>query len=83
MAWKDLKLSVKLGIGFGIVLLFLTGMGVWSIFSVSEIVANAEEVIAGNRLRGEATQREVDHLNWAHEVSALLTDESVHELHVE
>ena len=47
------------------------------------IVGNAEEVIEGNKLRGSLVQKEVDHLNWANRVSALLTDENVTELDVQ
>ena len=41
------------------------------------------EVVGGNRLRGEILQKEVDHLNWANEVNALLTDDRVTTLDVE
>lgn len=83
MRWKDLKLSVKLSVGFGVVLVLLAGLAVWAVQGVQGIVRNAEEVIVGNELRGDIVQREVDHLNWANDVNALITDDSVHELHVE
>jgi methyl-accepting chemotaxis protein len=83
MRWKDLKLSVKLLVGFGVVLVLLAGLAVWAVQGVQGIVQNAEEVIVGNELRGDIVQREVDHLNWANDVNALITDDSVHELHVE
>ncbi|HKK91214.1 MAG TPA: methyl-accepting chemotaxis protein, partial [Desulfobacteraceae bacterium] len=41
------------------------------------------QVIDGNKLDGNLAQKEVDHLNWANRVSALLTDESVTRLDVE
>ena len=83
MSWKNLKLSMKLSIGFGVVLVLLAGLVVWSVIGVQGIVRNAEEVIVGNELRGDMVQREVDHLNWANDVNALLTDDSVNELTVE
>lgn len=83
MAWKDFRLSVKFGIGFGLVLLLLVGVGLWSIFGITNIVDNAGEVIDGNKLRAEMVQREVDHLNWANEVNELLNNDQVTELKVE
>ncbi|NBF39839.1 MAG: chemotaxis protein, partial [Spirochaetes bacterium] len=79
MRWKDLKLSVKLSVGFGVVLVLLAGLSVWAVQGVQGIVRNAEEVIVGNELRGDIVQREVDHLNWANDVNALITDDSIHE----
>ena len=83
MRWKDLKLSMKLSVGFGVVLVLLAGLVAWSVMGVQGIVQNADEVIVGNELRGDIVQREVDHLNWANEVNALLTDAEVHDLQVE
>jgi hypothetical protein len=48
MRWKDLKLSVKLSVGFGVVLVLLAGLAVWAVQGVQGIVRNAEEVIVGN-----------------------------------
>jgi len=83
MSWKNLRLSMKFTIGFGLVLLLLVGVGTWGIFGISNIVGNANEVIDGNKLKGEMVQREVDHLNWAGEVSALITDDDVTKLDVQ
>ncbi|SHJ36983.1 methyl-accepting chemotaxis sensory transducer [Malonomonas rubra DSM 5091] len=83
MGWKNLKLGKKLGIGFGLMLILITAVGLWSIFGISGIVGNASEVIDGNKLRGIMVQREVDHLNWANKVNELLTDEKVTKLEVQ
>nr|WP_320116762.1 methyl-accepting chemotaxis protein [uncultured Desulfuromonas sp.] len=83
MRWKDLKLNGKFFVGFGLVLAMMLAVGLWSISGISDIVGNATEVIDGNKLKGEMVQREVDHLNWANEVNALLTDDNVTKLHVE
>ena len=83
MRWKDFKVSLKLTVGFGVVVVLLVGLAAWSYLGVQGITANAEEVIGGNQLRGNMVQREVDHLNWANEVNALITDDSVTELHAE
>jgi methyl-accepting chemotaxis protein len=83
MTWKDMSLTGKFAMGFGIILLLLSGIAGWTILGISTIVSNAEEVIDGNALRAEMIQREVDHLNWAERVNALLTDEKVAHLTVE
>jgi methyl-accepting chemotaxis protein len=76
-------LCVKFGVGFGSILLLLVALGSWSIFGIETIVGNASEVIEGNKLRGNFTQRVVDHLKWAEKVNELLTDPHVHTLNVQ
>ncbi len=83
MKWKDLRLAAKFSVGFGLVLLLLVIVSLWSSYGVNNIVADAKEVIGGNQLRGEIVQREVDHLKWAMALNGLLTDDSVHELEIE
>ncbi len=83
MSWKNLRLSGKFVIGFGMVLALLVAVSGWSIWGVGGIVESAEEVIGGNALRGEINQRTVDHLQWAMDVEALLSDDNVTELNVQ
>ncbi|MCG3138050.1 MAG: hypothetical protein HJJLKODD_01907 [Phycisphaerae bacterium] len=73
----------KLGLGFGSQLIAFIILAGISISGVQTIVNNAKEVIAGNQLRSELVQREVDHLNWVNQVNALLTDNTVTQLNVE
>ena len=80
---KNLAISKKFLIGFGVVLGLLLVVALWSIFGIKGIVSNAGEVIEGNKLRGILVQREVDHLNWVSKVNNLLTDETVTELDVQ
>jgi methyl-accepting chemotaxis protein len=81
--WKDLRLSRKFGVGFGLVLGLLCLLAVWAVVGIGGIVRNAGEVIDGNKLRGDFVQRIVDHLKWSEQVSALLTDSKVTKLTVE
>ena len=83
MTWQNIRLSGKFAIGFGLVLLLLSLVAGWSIFGVGNIVGNAKEVIAGNALRAEMIQREVDHLEWANQVNALLTNDQITKLDVQ
>ena len=83
MSWKNLRLAYKFAVGFGSVLLLLILLGGWSITGIGNIVADANNVIAGNKLRGDFVQKIVDHLNWVNEVNRLLTDKNVHEINVQ
>jgi len=83
MRWKDCKLCVKFGVGFGTILLLAIALGGWAALGINSIVHDAEEVIGGNELRGNFTQKVVDHLKWAEQVNELLTNTSVHTLNVQ
>lgn len=74
LAWKNLRVRTKLAVGFGTVLLLAAGLGGWALQSIRQIAGNAQQVIAGNKLREEMVQQEVAHLNWAANVQALLTE---------
>lgn len=82
MGWKDLRLSGKFAMGFGIVLALLAAVAGWAVVGTSGIVDDANKVIAGNRFRGDIVQREVDHLKWAAKVTAAILKGSM-ELDVE
>ncbi|MBF0199965.1 MAG: CZB domain-containing protein [Desulfamplus sp.] len=83
MGLKDMTIGRRIAAGFGIVITLLVILGVMSFTGVGSIVDNASEVIEGNALDAELTQKEVDHLNWAGEINRLLTDANVNTLHVE
>lgn len=83
MAWRDISLKRKFVVGFGAILVLLLLVASLSGIGVQGIVNDAKEVIAGNRLRGEIAQRELDHLKWANAMNALLTDEQVTTLDIQ
>ena len=83
MNWKNLTIGKKITVGFGIVLVMLTAVGLLCFTGVGSIVGNATQVIEGNKLDGVLAQREVDHLNWANRVNELLTNDSITALNVE
>ncbi len=83
MNWKNFTIGKKITVGFGVVLVLLTAVGLLSFSGVGEIVNNAGQVIDGNKLDGNLAQKEVDHLNWTNQVNALLTDAKVTTLNVE
>jgi len=83
MNWKKMTIGKRIAAGFFIVLALLTAVGLISFFGVGTIVGDATEVIHGNQLDGNLAQKEVDHLNWAGKVNALLTDDKITQLAVE
>ena len=83
MSWKSMTIGKKIAGGFGVVLTLLGAVVLLSYIGVGGIVTNASVVIDGNKLDGNLAQKEVDHLNWANQVNALLADEHVHKLTVE
>ncbi len=83
MRWKDILLGRKVLIGIGAVLVLLTLVALWALSGITRIVREGTEVAAGNRLRGELLQREVDHLNWAQAVSRFAYDTSARDLKVQ
>jgi methyl-accepting chemotaxis protein len=83
MGWSDLKLRGKLGIGFGTVLFFLIAVAAFSILGINAIVGDASVVIEGNKLKGDFTQKVVDHLVWANKLSAFLNDKERKSLDVQ
>jgi methyl-accepting chemotaxis protein len=83
MNWKNMTFGKKIAVGFGVVLVLLTAVGILSYTGVGSIVINASQVIDGNKLDGNLAQKEVDHLNWANQVNALLTDDKITKLEVE
>ena len=80
---KNLSFNKKFSIAFGTVLFLLATLCLLSHKGVGGIVKNAGNVIDGNKLDGVLAQKEVDHLNWASKVNALLTDDSVTTLNVQ
>jgi methyl-accepting chemotaxis protein len=83
MNWRNMTIGKRIAFGFGVVLVLLCVAGVLSFTGVGGIVHNAGDVIQGNKLDGALAQRELDHLNWANKVNALLTDDKVTKLTVQ
>ena len=81
--FSDMTLLKKLFGGFGIIIVFLIGIGIFTHFGIGSIVENGRLVIQGKGLDSELAQREVDHLNWVAKVSGFLLDERIAELKVE
>jgi len=73
----------KISGGFGIVLMLCSILAVWSYVNIGSIVGNAGIVISGNQLDGILAQKEIDHLNWAKKLTALLMNDEINSLDVQ
>ncbi|MGL1936632.1 MAG: methyl-accepting chemotaxis protein [Fibrobacterales bacterium] len=80
--FQGFSIGKKLAYSFGVVVLLLAVVAVWAVVGIGGIVGNAEEVISGNKLRGEMVQREVDHLNWVNALNDFVSDPEVRTLTV-
>ena len=80
--WKDVSIFKKVGLGSGIVILFLMGISSQSVFGISGILSDSKDVIYGNKLDGIFAQQEVDHLNWINRISKLLNGEDPQKLDI-
>ncbi len=69
--------------GFGLVLVVLGIVAVWSIVGFNGVVGNLDTAVACSGVQNEILEGELAHLNWANKVSALLTDEHVTKLNVQ
>jgi methyl-accepting chemotaxis protein len=83
VTWKKLSVGKRMSLGFGIVLVLLLLMVMFNNQGVRSIVTDARQVIDGNKLLGFINEKEIDHMTWAADVNALLTDENVTTLEVE
>ena len=83
MKWKDLKLSKKFTVAFGLTLIILAGVATWALNGIGHIVGNAEEVIEGNKLRTDLEHKYVQHLQWARDVNRFVTNNHGTELNVQ
>ncbi|MEE4600965.1 MAG: methyl-accepting chemotaxis protein, partial [Desulfobacteraceae bacterium] len=83
MNLNKLTIGAKIRLGFGSILALLLLLTIWSHFGIGAITENAETVISGNQLDGIIAQKEVDHLNWAKNLTELLTNQDVTTLQVE
>ncbi len=74
MSWKNIPIGGKLGIGFGLVLLFLSIISVFSWSGFHFINGGIAENLYLSSIKELAMQKEIDHLQWRNSVSDLFSD---------
>ena len=80
---KNLKLSLKFIISFGIVIILLATVAFWSVTGIDSIIKNADEVIEGNKLKANFEEKIVQHLEWSDKLIQYLTNNEIHELNIQ
>ncbi|MBF0495346.1 MAG: methyl-accepting chemotaxis protein [Deltaproteobacteria bacterium] len=83
MIRRNMSVGKRIMAGFGLVLCLFVVIVILSYGGIEGIMDNAKGVIDGNKLYAFFAQVEVDQLNWAKEINAFLTNESITELKVE
>lgn len=83
MSMRDWTVARRITFGFSIILALVLGLGLFSLFGVGSILGNAREVSEGNRLDANLAQLEIDHLNWAKQLSGVFIDETAKEVNVQ
>ena len=81
--WRNLTVFQKIGTGIGSIIIILGIVSLLSYSSLGRLAGDAREVIKGNKLGALLTEKELDHLNWANQVNALITDDTVSTLSAE
>jgi len=81
--FKKLTVGKQIALGFSVVLVLLAAIALTSFTGVGGIVQNAVSMITGEGIKGEMSQREIDHLNWASGLTKYLNDPDVKELTVQ
>ncbi|MDY0162191.1 methyl-accepting chemotaxis protein [Desulfobotulus sp.] len=72
MRWKDLGIGVKLGLGFGILLVFLAGMILTGFLGVDRMAHRGNALIDGSRMDGILAVKEVELLQASRRLGAHL-----------
>jgi methyl-accepting chemotaxis protein len=80
---KNLTLRQKITASFSVILFLLFLLSFWSISGITSILRSAEDVVEGNQLVGNISERYVEHINWVHKVEELVNNDSVHTLSVQ
>lgn len=83
MSSKGSSIGKRLALSFGIVLLLTAVVGVVGFYGAGIMQDQTAKTVQLNELVNNLKQREIDHLNWAAAVGALLTDPAATELKVE
>jgi len=83
MRWKDLKIARKLYLGFTAVLVLLAVVNVFNFLSFRSIEEQSDRAQEASDNQAFAIVKEVDHLKWMAQLSALFLDDSVTTVDVE
>lgn len=83
MFWKNISLGWKSLLGTSAFVMLLVILSGWALLGVNGIIDSAEQVIQGNKLKNQILQRQIEHLNWAKELTDYVGDDFRGELELE
>ncbi len=83
MNFNDAGIRIKLGIGFGLVLLLLTMISAWSFFQMNNIRVSITHNQVKQELRDMIKEKEINHLDWVSQVYKGLLANSNEAINVE
>ncbi len=83
MAWRDIRISRKLYLGYAAILVVLITISVFSISSFKTVREKSDAAQIEWGRKGFAVEKIVDHLKWAANVSAIFADQSASTLTVQ
>ena len=83
MKWKDLKISVKLAMGFGSLLFLLILVSSLSLIGFSRVKKANQELVEKENNAIFLLEKEIDHFNWISKVTDLFLKDDVTTLEVE
>ena len=78
-----MKLKTKILSGFAAILLLLLLAVGWGSLGLGNVLRLTDQVVEADALRDHLAQREIDHLNWAAELSYFVFDPRIEQLSVE
>ncbi len=74
MSWKNISIGGKLAFGFGLVLLFLSVISIFSWYGFHSVNGGVDENLYLSGIKELALQKEIDHLQWRNSITDLFTD---------
>jgi methyl-accepting chemotaxis protein len=83
MTWRDVKIGRKLGIGFGMILVLLSMIVVWAIYSNGKLLESFAVMNDVDGLVAEMIQKEGDHLTWVNGVLNSMVNDTAANLTVQ
>ena len=81
--FRNMMIGIKLGTGFGSLILFLIILAGTGYFSIRGIMSDAANMIDGANLKEFAKGKEIDHLNWISNLSGFMQDKNIRKLDIE
>lgn len=83
MRINNLKISTKVALGFGGVLLMLLMIATYNYFSIKHIDVMGEQVARNNGHNVFVINKEIDHLKWVNKLNELFLNDEMHSVQVQ